>query len=211
MGRVGEVMFVLSPAELCLIAINGFGAMQKPVEFMGLLECVGVLRPRVVLEIGVGKGGTSWAFSKLDSVERLVAVDLPAGPWGGEELLKQQEVFQYIANNSKAEVTLVSGNSQNAECLEKVKERLCGDSVDFLFIDGDHSYEGVKTDFLTYSPLVRSGGLIAFHDICKHEDVAQCHVDKFWAELKAGGLPDERFTEFVQEPVNWGGIGVVKW
>jgi predicted O-methyltransferase YrrM len=37
--------------------------------------------------------------------------------------------------------------------------------VDFLFIDADHSYEGVKKDFEMYSPLVRKGGIIAFHDI----------------------------------------------
>jgi len=36
---------------------------------------------------------------------------------------------------------------------------------DFLFIDGDHTYEGVEGDFEMYSPLVRRGGIIAFHDI----------------------------------------------
>jgi predicted O-methyltransferase YrrM len=35
---------------------------------------------------------------------------------------------------------------------------------DFLFIDADHSYEGCKADFEAWSPLVRSGGEIAFHD-----------------------------------------------
>jgi hypothetical protein len=30
--------------------------------------------------------------------------------------------------------------------------------VDFLFIDGDHTYEGVKKDFEMYSPLVRREG-----------------------------------------------------
>ena len=34
----------------------------------------------------------------------------------------------------------------------------------FLFIDADHSYEGCKADFEAWSPLVRSGGEVAFHD-----------------------------------------------
>ncbi|MEO0196406.1 MAG: class I SAM-dependent methyltransferase [candidate division WOR-3 bacterium] len=39
--------------------------------------------------------------------------------------------------------------------------------LDFLFIEGNHSYEGVKMDFEMYFPLVRKGGIIAFHDIVK--------------------------------------------
>lgn len=51
--------------------------------------------------------------------------------------------------------------------------------MDFLFIDGDHAYEGVKADFEMYSPLVRKGGLVALHDICVHPPEMDCHVDKF--------------------------------
>jgi predicted O-methyltransferase YrrM len=49
--------------------------------------------------------------------------------------------------------------------LRKIEGILKGRKVDFLFIDADHSYEGVKKDFEMYSPLVRKGGIIAFHDI----------------------------------------------
>jgi predicted O-methyltransferase YrrM len=37
-------------------------------------------------------------------------------------------------------------------------------SIDFLLIDGDHSYEGVKKDIINYLPKMRSGGLIAGDD-----------------------------------------------
>ncbi len=36
--------------------------------------------------------------------------------------------------------------------------------IDFIFIDGDHSYEAVKKDFLDWSPIVNVGGYVAFHD-----------------------------------------------
>jgi predicted O-methyltransferase YrrM len=35
---------------------------------------------------------------------------------------------------------------------------------DCAFIDGNHSYEYVKKDYDNYYPLVKSGGIIAFHD-----------------------------------------------
>lgn len=39
-----------------------------------------------------------------------------------------------------------------------------GSPIDVLWVDGDHSYEGAKTDFVDWAPLVRTGGIIAAHD-----------------------------------------------
>lgn len=38
-------------------------------------------------------------------------------------------------------------------------------SLDFVYIDGDHSYNGVKKDINNYFPKVKSGGVIGGHDI----------------------------------------------
>ena len=40
-------------------------------------------------------------------------------------------------------------------------------SLDFVFIDGDHSYEGVKIDFDLYSNILSDRGIIAIHDTDK--------------------------------------------
>jgi predicted O-methyltransferase YrrM len=36
--------------------------------------------------------------------------------------------------------------------------------IELLFVDGDHSYEGARADFLRWAPLVRPGGHLLFHD-----------------------------------------------
>ena len=38
------------------------------------------------------------------------------------------------------------------------------DSLDFVFIDGNHSYESVKLDIESWYPKVKSGGILAGHD-----------------------------------------------
>ncbi len=45
-----------------------------------------------------------------------------------------------------------------------VAGRYTGDAIRVLFIDADHSYEGVRSDFEMWSPLVADGGVIVFHD-----------------------------------------------
>jgi predicted O-methyltransferase YrrM len=42
--------------------------------------------------------------------------------------------------------------------------------LDVLFIDGDHTYEGVKADLANYAPMVKSGGRIILHDVCSAYD-----------------------------------------
>ena len=41
--------------------------------------------------------------------------------------------------------------------------------IEFLWIDGDHTYEGAMADFVKYSPHVIDGGIIAFHDATQDE------------------------------------------
>lgn len=55
-------------------------------------------------------------------------------------------------------------------------------SIDFLFIDADHSYEGVKRDIQMWIPKVRSGGVIAGHDY-DWEGVKKA-VDELFANTK---------------------------
>jgi hypothetical protein len=52
-----------------------------------------------------------------------------------------------------------SRDSHNIETLKKIKAIFRDKKVDFLFIDADHSYEGIKNDFEMYSLLVRKGGI----------------------------------------------------
>jgi len=60
------------------------------------------------------------------------------------------------------------------------------DSQDFIFIDGDHSYEGVSEDILLWSPKVRNGGWILGHD-----------YSEYWAGLRKA--VDEAFGPHVIE------------
>lgn len=40
--------------------------------------------------------------------------------------------------------------------------------IDVIFIDGLHTYEGIKADIEAWVPLVRSGGLVMFNDYNDH-------------------------------------------
>jgi hypothetical protein len=72
--------------------------------------------------------------------------------------------------------------------------------ADILFIDGDHSYSGVKTDYEMYKDVVKPGGIIVFHD-----SVGLPSVKRFTDEL-------EKFTRFIKinEAEGWGIFVIIK-
>jgi predicted O-methyltransferase YrrM len=99
---------------------------------------------------------------------------------------------------------LLRKDSHSPDTLASVKQILQGRKLDLLFIDGDHSFEGVRADSEMYMPLVRSGGLVVFHDIAQSTPKVQ--VMKLWESIKH----DYKHVELVNRTANETmGIGVL--
>ena len=180
----------MHPLALAREAIYDRGAIQKEVElarFVALARCA---EPKVTVEVGAFSGGTLWAWQQF--CPRVIGVDRPP---------KGLDVGPQL-NSDGCEIVL--GHSQDPATRAELEKLLDGEPVDMLFIDADHTFEGVKADFELYSPLVRGGGIVAFHDICGHPTMRNIEVDRFWASL--GGDKEE----LISAPENWGGIGVLR-
>ena len=190
-------------------AASGFlQTTQIRAEIVQLTKLVGKRKPKVVVEIGTAHGGTLFLWCRqAHSEATIISIDLPGGIHGGGYPYWKSWIYRrFLLNGQK--LYLLRGDSHKTEMLERLKKLLLGKvMVDFLFIDADHTYEGIKTDFQMYSSLVCPGGLIALHDIVKHPDWLNCHVDRFWQEIKN----ERRIHEFVNDSnQSFGGIGVVE-
>jgi len=177
-------------------AVNRWRACQQPRELAGLLALV---RPGdLVVEVGCDAGGVLWALQQAGA-GRVVGVDLPATGFSTGQALDPHGA------------EIVVGNSHQETTLRRFEGLLDGEPIDLLFIDADHTYQGVKRDHQLYGPLVRPGGLIAFHDICHHHLLPQVRVDRLWWELQSKHPGRTREIIYRQRP--WGtgmGIGVLE-
>lgn len=119
----------------------------------------------VILEIGSWKGKSTICLasgSLLNSKMKVYAVDPHTGSEEHQQADKKVWTFDEFTKNIKDAkvsdfVSPVLKTSQDAA--KEFKQ-----PIQLLFIDGDHSYEGVKTDFDLWFPKVVNGGVIAFHD-----------------------------------------------
>jgi len=179
---------------------------QVSDELIRLFEMVSELQPRNALEIGTCTGGTLFMTCRVaDPGATIISVDLPGGRFGHGYVWPRKFVYQCFAKNNQTLHLLREDSHENAT-LNLVRSLLAENSLDFLFIDGDHTYKGVRADFEMYAPIVRRGGLIAFHDIVKHPPQAECEVERFWNEIKHF----YRHVEIIKDPLQgWAGIGVL--
>ena len=113
----------------------------------------------------------------------MISLDLSKGPFGYGYPVWKIPLYTSFARHQER-IHLIRGSLHDSQILSTVLRIVAGKKLDFLFIDGDHSYVGVRKDFEMYSSLVRKGGVIALHDIVHHPPATRVDVDKFWNEIK---------------------------
>jgi predicted O-methyltransferase YrrM len=152
------------------------------------------MKPSVAVEIGSARGRSACFIAmalKQNGSGRLYAVDPhTATDWNDYESVETHDVMR--ANLKKLELDDVVSivRKYSAEALAMLPR-----PFDLVFIDGDHSYEGVKADWDNYTPHMSPFGVVVFHDTTWdlnpdnewHRD--DMGVPKFLDELRASGYP----------------------
>ncbi len=177
-------------------------------ELLALLQIIKKKKPKFLLEIGTATGGTLFLLSRMSVKDAvIISIDLPGGNFGGGFPKWKLPLFKSFACSNQ-EIFFIRADSHDKNSLVKIKEILKGNKLDFLFIDGDHRYIGVKKDFEMYSPLVKKSGYIGFHDIVfiNHPE-DNFGVHDFWNEIKENYIYEEIVEDWNQ---NSSGIGILK-
>ena len=125
------------------------GIQQSLQDLESLVEELGDRKFNNMVEIGIADGGTLWLYTQLFGTPgaKVTVVDMDIRAVTARVIAALEEkgfIFKVIMDQS-------------------MNVKLEG-PIDFLHIDGDHSYESLSYDYLTHSPLVIPGGLIIIHD-----------------------------------------------
>lgn len=116
---------------------------------------------KVGAEIGVQEGSYSKILLERIPGLKLYGIDL----W---ELYPGYRDFRQYEILKSYETTKKNVNGFDCELIKdwshKAVERFEDESLDFVFIDGNHAYEWVVQDIALWSKKVRKGGIIFGHD-----------------------------------------------
>lgn len=186
-------------------SLSGGKLAQAPKELAGLAGLLNELGATSFLEIGSRHGDTLFELAVLvPSLTRFMAVDLPGGRWGRRGSDKNLDRAAWILQRMGRDAEVLYGRSLDETIVARAKAAA---PWDFILIDADHTYKGVKADWEVYGPL--AGKAVAFHDIVgqgkRNITGLKIEVPKLWQELKAEG---REVREFIDPPARMG-IGVV--
>jgi predicted O-methyltransferase YrrM len=127
--------------------------LQEPdgaARLNGLLPLVAMCKPKTVLEIGAFEGRSAEVF--LLSGANVTSVD----PWKDLDEVLAAAVRRLTPYGDRW--TMIRGSSPAALVL------LRSASYDLVYIDGDHSYNAVRSDIAAARRLVAPGGWLGGHD-----------------------------------------------
>ena len=160
-------------------------AMQDYGEFKELLQISDSQNPDRIIEIGTGYGGSLYALAQLVSPECIVSIDKDQqGYFDRRHGFPNAKVplFDRIGEYNDTEMVHIRADSQKSSTRKIVQRNLPCGMADFLLIDADHTYEGVKRDWELYSSIVDDGGMIVIHDINTGDFREEWGVEEFWKE-----------------------------
>lgn len=139
----------------------------------------------IALEIGSYLGASSLILAKgLPPNSKLYCVDT----WGNHAMSEGQwETYERFIQNTKAVKEKISPiRAWSLEAAKKFDKK-----IDLLFLDGDHSYKGIKSDVDAWLPKLNSGGIVVVHDIGWADGVKKVVKEDIKPlVIKEGSLPN---------------------
>jgi hypothetical protein len=159
---------------------SGNGWSQRTVELAAFREYLAAEDVRSYLEVGARHGDSFAAVAEsLPTGATLVAVDLPGGLWGRDGSLPALLDAAAYARSLGHTAHIIVGNSREASIIAQARVYA---PYDCVFLDGDHTEDGIRADWAAYGPM---GRLVGFHDIAPAPENTGIKVPLVWAEVAA--------------------------
>lgn len=147
----------------------------------------------LIAEIGAEFGMSASLFCEgADASVQIYSVDLFPG-----DLLKQHRNNLIRGGYTEGSNHYTRSKQIKGDSKEVWKKWDLG-AIDLLFVDGDHSYKGVKADIEGWIPLVKVGGVVLFHDAAPATNL-QPHPLHFEVELAINEWLAEDDESWVEE------------
>ena len=152
----------------------GLPIIQMPPDVIAVQEIIWNLRPQVIVETGVARGGSLIFYAsilQLIGEGKVIGIDIDIRPHNraaieGHPLAKRIELIQ--------------GSSVGADVMAEVKSRIPAGARVMVILDSNHTHEHVLEELKLYGPLVTKGQFLIVADTVVEQIPTQAHRPRPW-------------------------------
>lgn len=145
-------------------------------------DLVAAVRPKVLVELGTQAGLSYFGMCQAVREHGLSARCYAVDTWAGDEHTGAYDDTTWLDVSTYNAANYADFSELLRMRFEEAVLRFDDGAIDLLHIDGFHTYDAVKTDFETWSPKVRPGGIILFHDV--NARMMDFGAWRYWSELE---------------------------
>jgi predicted O-methyltransferase YrrM len=115
-----------------------------------------------MIEIGSYMGESTMLFASTHIFDVIFSID----PHEGNEEFNEMNGYDwdFIKNEYALNTRFFNNIVHLADYSYNISNKFKENSIDFIYIDGNHSYKSLKKDFELFLPKLKKGGIIAGHD-----------------------------------------------
>lgn len=177
----------------------GLPIIQYPQDIVAVQELVWRVKPSVIVETGVARGGSLVLSASLLSLldfcfgaeaspgRRVLGVDIEIRP-------ENREAIERHPLSEK--IVLLEGSSISAPTFRKVSDQINNGEQTMVFLDSNHTYEHVYEELKLYSELVSAGSYLVVFDTVVESLSADALGDRPWGR---GNSPMTAVDRFLSE------------
>lgn len=149
--------------------------IQFPQDIIALQEIICEVRPRLIIETGIARGG-SLIFSAsilelLGGDGRVVGVDID---------IREHNRTEIERHPLARRITMIQGSSVDEEVSRRVAREAKGNGPVIVILDSNHTHDHVLRELEIYSPLVTRGSYLIVFDTVIGEMPADFSPDRPW-------------------------------
>jgi cephalosporin hydroxylase len=169
--------------------------IQLPQDIVALQEILWRVRPELVIETGIARGG-SLIFHA--SILELIG---GAGRVLGIDVELREHNRRALADHPLAKrIDVIDGSSIDPGVAQQVRERARGHAPVMVVLDSNHTHQHVREELALYAPLVTTGSYLVVFDTIVEQMPAEFYPDRPWGP---GDNPLTAVREFLASHAGW--------
>jgi cephalosporin hydroxylase len=152
----------------------GVPIIQMPPDVVATQEIIWDMRPDVIIETGVARGGSLIFYAsilELIGKGRVVGIDIDICPHNRDSIERHP---------LSRRIDLVQGSSVDSTTLERVKRLIPAGASVMVILDSNHTHAHVLDELRVYGPLVTRGQFLIVADTMVERIPAQAHRPRPW-------------------------------